>query len=180
VIRPAVPADAEALGRVHAACWAETYPGLLPPALLARMTEPSRRIAEWRGWLADPPVPGGTDLALLDGAVVGFVSCGPAREAALGAEGEIRALYVLAAAQRRGLGRALLAAAARRLLAGGIGAVALWVIAGNTRAIAFYRALGAVEGLRRRDAIEGVPIEEVAMLWPRLEPLASGGGAASL
>ncbi len=180
MIRPATEADAAAIGAVHARAWAETYPALLPAGVLARMSDPSRRAEQWRGWLAAPPPVGGTDVAVLDGSVVGFVCCAPAREAALGAAGEITGLYLLAAAQRRGLGRALMAAAARRLLAGGIGDAALWVVVGNARAIAFYRALGAVEVVRRRETIGGAPIEEVAMRWPRLAALASGGGAASL
>jgi GNAT superfamily N-acetyltransferase len=180
MIRPATEADAAAIGAVHARAWAETYPALLPAEVLERMSDPSRRAAQWRGWLAAPPAVGGTDVAFLGGAVVGFVSSAPAREAALGAAGEITGLYLLAAVQRRGLGRALMAAAARRLLDGGIGDAALWVIVGNEPAMAFYRALGAEAGLRRRETIGGAPIEEVAMRWPSLEVPASGAGAASL
>ena len=38
VVFPPGPADAEALGRVHVTAWRQTYPGLLPPANLARMS----------------------------------------------------------------------------------------------------------------------------------------------
>ena len=39
VIRPALLTDAPAIGRVHCLAWRETYTGLLPDAMMARLSE---------------------------------------------------------------------------------------------------------------------------------------------
>lgn len=65
VVFPPGPADAEALGRVHVTAWRQTYPGLLPPAYLARMSPErhARCFYERLDGVAEPerrePGPGG-------------------------------------------------------------------------------------------------------------------------
>ena len=55
-----------------------------------------------------------------------------------GYSGEVPALYLLRAAQGLGTGRLLMRAAARRLIAEGDRAMALWVLATNVPARRFY------------------------------------------
>lgn len=98
------------------------------------------------------------------GGIAGFGNCGPRRDVPLPFAGEILALYVLRRAQRRGLGRRLMAAMSEQLAAGGLGSVALWVAAANAPARCFYDALGGrVVGNRPRRK-DGWP-EEVAYGW---------------
>jgi hypothetical protein len=52
-IRRAAPADAQAIGRVHVETWQATYVGLLPDAMLVRMSE-ARQAVWWTRSIADP------------------------------------------------------------------------------------------------------------------------------
>lgn len=147
MIRRATPEDAGALGRVHVQAWRESYPGIVPQAVLHAL-DPAKRAAMWQGVIAS-----GADVWLAlgaDGALLGFAHAGPQREPeVLPYPGEIHAIYLLQAAKGRGLGRALMQAAARGLLARGIGAASLWVLDGNDAAHGFYAALGGRVVLRR-------------------------------
>ncbi|MBU8536989.1 GNAT family N-acetyltransferase [Falsiroseomonas tokyonensis] len=172
LIRPALSADAPALGEMHARSWAETYPGLVPEKLLAEMTDPARRRAAWARNLAQPLLPGGTLVAEdLEKRILGFVSVCGAREAALGTSGEVSGLYLLRAAQGRGLGRALLAAGARVLLAAGHADAAAWALDANRRAAGFYAATGATPGTSRIGFHGTIALAETAWVWPDLRLL---------
>jgi L-amino acid N-acyltransferase YncA len=156
---------------MHAAAWAETYPGLVPPALFEEMTDPARRRAAWARNLAAPLLQGGTLVAEEAGAILGFVSVCRAREAALGTGGEVSGLYLLRRAQRRGLGRALLGAGAARLLAEGIRDAGAWVLDSNHQARAFYAATGAVPGLSQTGYHRETAISETPYVWRDLRAL---------
>ncbi len=165
MIRPATRADAPAIGEMHARAWMETYPGLVPAALFEEMTDPARRRAAWARNLAEPLLEGGTLVAEEAGAILGFVSVCRARDAALGTAGEVSGLYLLRQAQRRGLGRALLAAGAARLMAAGITDAAAWVLDANHQARAFYAATGAVPGISQTGYHRDIAVSETAYLW---------------
>jgi ribosomal protein S18 acetylase RimI-like enzyme len=109
------------------------------------------------------------------GALLGFANAGPQREPdILPFAGEIYALYLLQAAKGRGLGRALMRAAARGLLARGIGAASLWVLDGNQAAQGFYAALGGQVVLRRPfPPPQDWDGHETAFAWPDLRVLAA-------
>ncbi|NKC32319.1 GNAT family N-acetyltransferase [Falsiroseomonas selenitidurans] len=173
MIRPATAADAPAIGSMHAQAWQETYPGLVPPALLTEMTDPDRRRAAWARTLAAPLLPGGILVLEQDGAVRGFIAVCAARDAALGASGEVSGLYLLRAAQGRGLGRALLAAGATVLLQAGHDSAGAWALDANTRAAGFYAATGAIAGTRQTGWHGPVALEETAWVWPDLRGVTS-------
>lgn len=169
LIRAATPADAPAIGEMHAQAWAETYPGLVPAELLAEMTDPARRRAAWARNLAAPLLPGGTFVAA-EGAVLGFISVCAARDAALGAAGEVSGLYVLRRAQRHGIATRLLLAGFARLRAAGFADAGAWVLAANAPARAFYVATGAQPGTRQTGWRGEHAIDEIAHVWPALPP----------
>lgn len=171
MIRPATRADAPAIGEMHARAWAETYPGLVPAALFAEMTDPARRRAAWARNLAEPLLAGGTLVAEEAGAIIGFISVCRARDAALGTAGEVSGLYLLRRTQRRGIGRALLAAGATRLLAEGIADAAAWVLDANHQARAFYAATGAVPGISQTGYHRETAVSETAYVWRDLATL---------
>jgi GNAT superfamily N-acetyltransferase len=121
-LRHATPQDAEALGAIHVQCWREAYVGMVPDDVLAGL-DPMEWAAMWRGALSrGVAVP----LAMQQHAIAGFGCSGAQRDAALPHSGEIRALYVLRSAQRLGIGRTLVAAMARHLLAQGHPSATLW------------------------------------------------------
>jgi len=171
MIRAALPADAPALGDMHAQAWAETYPGLVPEALFAEMTDPARRRAAWARHLAKPLLPGGVRLLVEEATILGFIAVCPARDPALGTQGEVAGLYLLRQAQRRGLGRALLAEGARVLRAAGFADAAAWALDTNAPARAFYLATGAIAGTRQIGHHHETPLAETAFVWGDLGTL---------
>jgi ribosomal protein S18 acetylase RimI-like enzyme len=164
VIFPAGPADAEALAWAHVTAWRETYRGLLPDAYLARMSEPlhARRFAH----SLLHPRPDAVTLAAADRAgIVGYAEGGPSRRGLPG-EGEVATLYLVRAAQGRGLGRRLLTETARALAARGARSLVVSVLAANAPARRFYEHLGGVaEPPRIEPGPGGGSYEEVAYHW---------------
>jgi ribosomal protein S18 acetylase RimI-like enzyme len=164
VLFPAGPADAEALARTHVASWRETYRGLLPDEYLARMSEPlhARRF----GRVLLHPGPDEVTLAAADRAgIVGYAQGGPSRRRVAG-EAEVATLYLVRAAQGRGLGRRLLIETARALAARGARSLVVSVLAANAPARRFYEHLGGVAEAPRIEAGPGGrSYEEVAYAW---------------
>ena len=89
LVRPVRDVDAEALGRVHAKVWHETYDQLISAATLENVSP--RRLA----------------AALVDGEIIGFAGSGPARDKDAPAERELYFVYLLDSWHRKGIGRAL-------------------------------------------------------------------------
>ena len=165
--RQATSADADALGHAHVEAWREVYAGLVPDAVLAAL-DPQVRAAMWRDVLGKGDA---VHLAERDGRIVGFASGGPQRDASLDYSGEIHTCYVLRCAQRRGVGRVLMSAVARDLLARGHASAVLWVLEGNGSARRFYEALGGREVARREQQREGFSAVGVAYGWKDLSAL---------
>jgi ribosomal protein S18 acetylase RimI-like enzyme len=175
VVRAAGVADAAAIASVHVAAWRETYAGLLPDAMLARLSVPLRS-AMWERTLRNPADADETVAIVAErgGEVVGFSSCGRQRTAdlrAAGYDGEFSALYVLSSAQRLGIGTALMRATAAHLSAGGYSGGALWVLRDNANACRFYERLGGVGVGERTDTRGLLTLPERAFGWPKLTSL---------
>ena len=145
-IRAANAADAGAIAAVHVISWRETYTGLLPAGVIVNNTEERRR-ALWERVLRE----GTRDVFVAAGGrdeVVGFICGGAMPEIIRGRapipdhDAYVDALYVLAAAHGRGIGRALLSALAERLRERGFRSLALHVVSANP-AVQFYERLGA-------------------------------------
>ena len=99
------------------------------------------------------------------GSLLGFARGGPERDGTPGYDGEIYAVYVLPQRWRAGTGRCLITACARQLAALGFRGVMLWVLEGNTRARAFYEALGGQLIGQKSAVIGDAPVVEVAYGW---------------
>ena len=173
-IRRARKTDATAIGRVHVETWQSTYAGLLPDALLARMSD-VRQSAWWSRAIADPRESRGIFVADdEDMGVVGFGSCGPARDTPEGLDGtesrvgEVYTLYVESDFQNQGLGRRLLDAMFRQLHADGFDTAVLWMLAENPTRF-FYEGLGGARVGHRVDRMGGTEVEEVAYAWRDLD-----------
>jgi GNAT superfamily N-acetyltransferase len=92
--------------------------------------------------------------------LLGFTACGESRDPDAGPEaGEIRTFFVAAGRWRRGVGRALMAAALADLAARGHVEATVWSFAANERANAFYEAHGfRRDGAERTEEVwAGVP-----------------------
>lgn len=176
-LRPAVPDDSEAIAALHVACWAETYRGLLPEAMIESM-KLHERIIQWQRALerrADVQV---IVAEAADGGLLGFASGGPARGADLHAAQEVYAIYLLRQAQRQGFGRALLRSVAANLALKAIPPrdfhLGLWVLRDNAPARAFYERLGGEPAGERIERREGHDLAEVAYRWSDLTALLGG------
>jgi ribosomal protein S18 acetylase RimI-like enzyme len=166
-LRPATEADAATLGQVHVQAWHEAYAGIIPDAVLAAL-DPAKRAAMWRDALARGSV---VHLAEQHGALVGVGAGRPQSDASLPYSGEIAAIYVLRRAQRFGVGRALMAAVARDLLAQGHTGATLWVLEANSPARRFYEALGGKVVASREEERDGFRATGIAYGWPDLTVL---------
>ena len=164
VIFPAGPADAEALARVHVTSWRETYRGLLPDVYLARMSEEAhaRRFAH----ALMKPGPDDVTLAVADRwGLAGYAQGGPSRRGAPG-EAEVATLYLVRAAQNRGLGGKLLGDTARALAVRGARSLVISVLRDNFAARGFYEHLGGQpEPARQEPGPGGGSYWEVAYRW---------------
>ncbi len=124
------------------------------------------RTALWRDVLADGE---DADNAVFLAGERGFVACCAQRDSALreaGYAGEISALYTRRAAQGRGLGRDLFLAAMGHLADRGFRGAALWVLASNAPARAFYERVGGQLAGAREDVIHHHAMDDVAYGWP--------------
>ncbi len=150
-VRPAAPAEAEEIARVHTASSEAAYRGLAPP-------DPSgleQRRALWREALARPA--DRTFVALDGERVVGILNVGPARDRS--AAGEVRVIYVLEDWWGSGVGQALMERAHAEL-ADEYEEGILTVLAANPRARRFYERNGwRLEAILVEPHFGGVPTE---------------------
>jgi len=170
VLFPPGPADAEALGLAHVTSWRETYRGLLPDAYLARMSEAAHTRRFARALLH--PRPDDVTLAAADRwGIVGYAQGGPSRRGRTG-EAEVATLYLVRAAQNRGVGARLLTETARTLAARGATSLVVSVLRDNVAARGFYEHLGGVaEPTRLEPGPGGGLLHEVAYGWADIRTL---------
>ena len=141
-VRPAIPDDAEGIAKVHVKGWQEAYVGQLPQHVLDRQSVPAR-LRMWSGLLQESPASRWTFVAIDPAAgIVGFVGGVRAQPTMYGAAFKVPVLYVLHTHLRRGLGRKLMHALGEAMAGQGAGAVALWSLASNQSARAFYERIG--------------------------------------
>lgn len=169
-VRRATPDDDRAVARIHVEGWRETYPGIVPASVLARLDANGRR-GYWRSVIADHRSPADVFLARLDGEDVGFGVCGREQLGLQGYAGEFHALYLLRVGQGRGFGTALMAAMASALVERGMAAATVWVLRDNWRARRFYEKLGGRLIAERPLDFDGTCVMEVAYGWADVTPI---------
>ncbi|WP_137152577.1 GNAT family N-acetyltransferase [Devosia sp. FKR38] len=177
MIRPHIRSDAVAVADILAAGWQAAYAGFMPQALLAPRIDPLRRRAEIAAWLDDFD----TEIEHLlvaestPGTVAGFVHIVRADKAGLGAAAHINLLYVDPARFGRGIGKALMAAAADWLAARTSGAVVLAAYADNPYR-GFYARLGGTVVLQKTIDFDGHALASVYYHWPSPQALRAAIG----
>jgi GNAT superfamily N-acetyltransferase len=164
-VRRASADDAASIAAVHVRAWQVAYRGLLPDAVLDRLSV-TQREQMWQQAMSghpDPPV----YVAVGDGVVVGFCAiAAPSRDDdAEDGVAEIGAIYVEPGVWRTGVGRALMDVAIGDLRASGWSWVTLWVLAENRQARDFYARFGlAPDGAEMSH--EGSGAKEVRLRGP--------------
>ena len=140
--RAAVPADAEALAKIHVRAWQFAYPGLVEPHVLLALSVREHK-QRWNEILGGERGDNYTIVAELDGTIAGFcVVAAPSRDADEPAGvAEIAAIYVDPSAQGRGVGKALMHDAIASL-GPEWHTLTVWTLTENYRALAFYAAFG--------------------------------------
>jgi GNAT superfamily N-acetyltransferase len=147
-VRTAAAADVPAIGAVQARAWHSDYARLLPDDVLAALD--AGTLAEaWRGAVTTPPTSGHRVLVACAGpTVVGFAAVEPG--------GELVALLVDPAHQRRGHGSRLLNAVADVVREGGGQQLSAWSPVEDAPRTEFLASAGfAPDGARRSLALPG-------------------------
>ena len=169
VYRRATIEDASSVARVHCASWRSTYPGLIPDHVIDAWADIERRTDGWRRIIAERPET--LWLATRDGEVIGFADGGVAREPNDGVAGQLFGIYLLASAQRNGVGRELVAHVFSDLHRCGFGSARVEVLKGNLPAIRFYEKLGARFVREAPFEMMGEAMIELVYVWDELPDL---------
>jgi ribosomal protein S18 acetylase RimI-like enzyme len=167
VVRPAEPRDADAIARVCADAWRDTYEGLYPSrhieSVIAEYYTPERIRGEiepgegWDGW-----------LVALDGDAVVGAGAGGITEPAVG---EVFVLYLEPGRRREGIGSMLLDAITEQQLVHGAREQWVSVEPENEKGLPFYEARGfTVRGQRPAWASSALGAKRMSLrLMRRLE-----------
>jgi ribosomal protein S18 acetylase RimI-like enzyme len=167
-IAEAGTAHADAIARLHADNWKSTYRGILPDGYLDTEVD-GERLAYWRAALDTGSYSMVRIATGVSGEVIGFSGLKAGKDK--GYDQTIEHLHVHASARGTGLGRALMADAARQTLARGGQSLCLWVFEDNARAIGFYEALGGVTDARGTDKFAGGDAPDRRIGWRDLPSL---------
>lgn len=170
--RPAVASDAPAIARLHLRSWRDAYRDLAPAEAYEGLTE-AVRLARWADILSQPTPRHQTFVAEQAGRLLGIGVAAAPSEAAFGARGEVRSLYVDPDAKRLGVGRRLLGEVAAQLAEWGYAGVGLGVVAGNAPAIAFYESFGARALGAYQDPGPMWRSENIVLVWEDASALAA-------
>src|SRR5438128_5360168 len=160
-IRSARPEDACSIAKLDVETWRATYAGVLSTSYLVGLSARRRELG-WRNVILREPRDVRVAVAQGD-AILGFGSCGPNRGDRRFA-GEVFTLYVAPDWQNQGIGRRLLIALFRRLVAAGRRSAILWVLRDNPSRF-FYERLGGHQVSRKPLAVGGAAVEATAYGW---------------
>ena len=157
-VRRATVADADVIGRIHAASWRGTY-AMLGDAFLASIVD-QERVDLWTRVLAEDD---GVVFVAPAATPTGFIYVGASRDDDAPAHvGEVMTFYARPEAWGTGVGRALMAAGLDELRAQGCTEAMLWVLADNPRARRFYDAAGwQLDGGTKLEIWRGAHCDEV-------------------
>jgi GNAT superfamily N-acetyltransferase len=171
-IRPATPADAEGIARLHATSWQITYRGILREEFLAGPVLSNRREL-WDARFAPPQandqvVVVDANAGEIDGFACAFFDADPDWGTLLDN------LHVIPSLKGKGLGRRLMSEIAQRVLQhNGCLRLHLWAYEQNLGARRFYERLGGENtALVTEPAPDGSHINAVRYCWTDLSGLA--------
>ncbi|MGE5802574.1 MAG: N-acetyltransferase family protein [Gemmatimonadota bacterium] len=169
-LRRALPADAEAVGRIHVASWNVAYRGIMPDDVIAR-TDLAYRTRFWSERIADPEWP--VFVIEENGQRVAFCQMVPSRDPDDDSTrvGHITSIHVLPHLRGRGHGRALVDHVLAEFQRRGFSEVTLWVLKQNSPARKFYERYGfRQDTVTRRSPSTNVPEVRYRILLSNAEP----------
>ena len=172
-VRPAVPADANAVAAIMARSYRSDYVDVLPGPMLGRLT-PEVLVPGWSAAIGAPPSPAHRVLVACSGAtVVGYAAIGPSPDGdARALDGELLALEVDPMNRRAGHASRLLAAAADLLREQHLATLRTWLLDGDLPRRAFLTSAGMLDdGARRR-----YPDADLALVQVRFSALLAPEG----
>jgi ribosomal protein S18 acetylase RimI-like enzyme len=140
-IRKALEDDVPGIATVHVESWQSTYRGIMPDDVLDNLSLESR-MEQWRMAITNPRSPTFVYVAVDSKGVLGFASGGPLQTKMTGFDGELYAIYLLEAYQRKGIGTALFTTVAQHFLAEDVFRMVLWVLMDNKGSRGFYEKMG--------------------------------------
>jgi ribosomal protein S18 acetylase RimI-like enzyme len=172
-IRQATLKDALGIARVHLSSWQTTYQGIVPDRILRKKRGQKALLEGKSRALQILKQKGGRRSDLVAetsaGRIVGWVSSGANRGKPGRYDAEIYALYLVQSAQGKGIGKALVLAAVKRLTKSGYRSLVIWALEKN-KAVGFYRKLGG-KLVMKKDSVIGKPLVSVAFGWKNLAAL---------
>ncbi len=161
IIREANAKDAASIARVSVDTMKETYPGIMPQALLDSLTYEKATIhwqnillPRWFVYVAENE----------EGQVVGYTGGGTENGDLQGFTGELGFIYLLKLNQRQGIGRKMAATVAIKLKQLGHNSMFVWVLTANPYK-AFYETLGGHPFAEREVNFGGENLSETAYGW---------------
>jgi GNAT superfamily N-acetyltransferase len=168
-VRPARAGDAEALARIQVASWRAGFAGIVPEALLARLTSEEASEAfrdRWREAITSPPTSRHRVLAAVTGSpgreVAGFASVGPATDADRwpGTDAEVYELRISPERVGSGHGSRLVQAVADTLTEDGFHTISIWTLEADSALRRFLESAGwALDGAQGElDVGASVPV----------------------
>lgn len=159
VIRSIEEKDYKEKGYVHYKSWIETYTGLMDASFLSKHTlDKCVQMAI--------KYPEHNIVAEVDQHIVGFATYGKARDEDE-ETGEIIAIYVLKAYQRKGIGKALMDECLLRLSA--FHKIIVWVLSTNQPSIDWYERYGFIKDgkTKRVKVMENYTLDEIRLTLHR-------------
>lgn len=171
-IRLASADDVDALARVSRLAYGATYPGIVPPDVLAEWIE--NAAATWQTAFdsREPDSPWRPWVAERGGVIVGYATTTPGKDwwlPPIEGSGELTNLYLDPAVIGTGIGSALYDHAAADLRARGFNPFVVWAFRDNVRARRFYEGKGLAIDVPAHDWVLGdVPCQIVRFRvdWP--------------
>lgn len=163
LIRPALSADAEAIGHIRVNAWRAAYRDHMPPEYLANL-DPKANLDGLREALASSEPPFALSVAEYDHKVVAFSISGHPRYPAEPDTLELWALNVDPSYWRKGVGKRLVQDLLESAGRSKASRVELWCINGNLAATTLYESCGFIRtgAERTTTALTGAPLNEVA------------------
>jgi ribosomal protein S18 acetylase RimI-like enzyme len=158
--------DARIIAETHCASWLTTYPGLIADHVIVERTNVEKRAQGWHKILREGN--SGVWLAHDDQTpCLGLCSFDALRSKEVEADGQITALYLLQSAQRKGIGRALIAISMEQMIARNYESACVEVLKENP-AEKFYLAMGGKLACTAHVQEFGVEIVESVYVWTNL------------
>ena len=160
LIRLATLDDAPAIAAVHVTSWRETYAGIIPASYLERLDIAERQKIWTKAIEGGQPV----HVAVVDDTVVGFANGGKNRDKDTPYTGELYAIYLLKAFQKRGIGRILFDSVVADLASERLLPFVTWVLADNPT-LDFYKHTGGRIIRDQDEDFDGRTLKELQLAW---------------